>query len=380
MVFRDLHLFKINWKFQLWEGIGISSYLLINFWFTRIQANKAAILALTMNRVGDMMLSLAFFALFWLFGNVDYASVFSLAPFMNETAITIIGILLLFAAMGKSAQIGLHSWLPGSMEGYKNEIKWSSLVILFLLFIYLVNKESFYSSLEIGNFYCLGLATVSPIINSIPKDKLYIITGNMLGDGSIQISKNRKGLYTGKAKYGMTLDAYSINYLNHLYDTVYGEYCSSAPYAYPNIKLPQHVGKTITQYSFQTKSHPLFSDLHSLWYKWNENDNKYQKIVPENIKYMFSPISLAYWIMDDGYFDSYGRAQTIILCTESFTKSECVLLQSILSDLNIKSTLKIRSKENDRYRIRISKTSMNLLQKLVTPYMHKDFLYKLGLK
>jgi len=100
-----------------WEGIGISSYLLINFWFTRIQANKAAILALTMNRVGDMMLSIAFFALFWLFGNVDYATVFSIAPFMNETAITIIGILLLFAAMGKSAQIGLHSWLPGSMEG-----------------------------------------------------------------------------------------------------------------------------------------------------------------------------------------------------------------------------------------------------------------------
>ena len=97
--------------------MGISSYLLINFWFTRIQANKAAILALTMNRVGDMMLSIAFFALFWLFGNVDYATVFSIAPFMNETAITIIGILLLFAAMGKSAQIGLHSWLPGSMEG-----------------------------------------------------------------------------------------------------------------------------------------------------------------------------------------------------------------------------------------------------------------------
>jgi NADH-ubiquinone oxidoreductase chain 5 len=100
-----------------WEGIGISSYLLINFWYTRIQANKSAILALTMNRVGDMFLSVAFFSLFWLFGNVDYATVFSIAPFINETAITIIGILLLLAAMGKSAQIGLHSWLPGSMEG-----------------------------------------------------------------------------------------------------------------------------------------------------------------------------------------------------------------------------------------------------------------------
>ena len=100
-----------------WEGIGISSYLLINFWFTRIQANKSAILALTMNRVGDMFLSIGFFAIFWLFGNIDYATVFSIAPYMNETAITIIGILLLTGAMAKSSQIPLHSWLPGSMEG-----------------------------------------------------------------------------------------------------------------------------------------------------------------------------------------------------------------------------------------------------------------------
>jgi NADH-ubiquinone oxidoreductase chain 5 len=100
-----------------WEGIGIVSYLLINFWFTRIQANKAAILALTMNRVGDMGLSIGYFALFALFGSLDFATIFSIVPFMNETAITIIGILLLIGAMAKSAQIPLHSWLPGSMEG-----------------------------------------------------------------------------------------------------------------------------------------------------------------------------------------------------------------------------------------------------------------------
>lgn len=100
-----------------WEGIGIVSYLLINFWFTRIQANKAAILALNMNRVGDMGLSIGFFAIFALFGSLDYATVFSIAPFMNETAITIIALLLLTGAMAKSSQIGLHSWLPGSMEG-----------------------------------------------------------------------------------------------------------------------------------------------------------------------------------------------------------------------------------------------------------------------
>ena len=70
-----------------------------------------------MNRVGDMFLSIGFFAIFWLFGNIDYATVFSIAPYMNETAITIIGLLLLFAAMGKSAQLGLNTWLPHSMEG-----------------------------------------------------------------------------------------------------------------------------------------------------------------------------------------------------------------------------------------------------------------------
>nr|WVH38080.1 NADH dehydrogenase subunit 5 [Cubamyces lactineus] len=100
-----------------WEGIGVVSYLLINFWFTRIQANKAAILAFTMNRVGDMGLSIGFFALIALFGSLNYSTLFSLAPFMNSTAIDIIGLLLLSGAMAKSAQIPLHSWLPGSMEG-----------------------------------------------------------------------------------------------------------------------------------------------------------------------------------------------------------------------------------------------------------------------
>jgi len=100
-----------------WEGIGISSYLLINFWYTRIQANKSGIKALTVNRVGDMFLSVGFFAIFWVFGNVDYATVFSIAPFINETAITIIGLLLLLGAMAKSAQLGLHTWLPDAMEG-----------------------------------------------------------------------------------------------------------------------------------------------------------------------------------------------------------------------------------------------------------------------
>jgi NADH-ubiquinone oxidoreductase chain 5 len=62
-----------------------------------------------MNRVGDMSLSIGFFAILFLFGNLDYASVFSLSPYMNETALTIIALLLLGGAMAKSSQIGLHT-------------------------------------------------------------------------------------------------------------------------------------------------------------------------------------------------------------------------------------------------------------------------------
>ena len=217
-------------------------------------------------------------------------------------------------------------------------------------------------------------ASILPIILSIPTSTLYSFTGNMLGDGSISLSKKNKG----EGRYSITMDVYTLNYLHHLNDKIYSQFTKTKFYAYPNILLPQHRGKEITQYHYNTKTHPLFTALHSLWYKWDVEKNKFIKIVPLNISEMFSEISLAYWIMDDGYFDSYGRTKTVLLCTESFTKEECIILQSLLEKLNIKSTLKVRDKINDRYRIRISKTSMDRVISLVKPYMHKDFLYKLG--
>lgn len=99
-----------------WEAIGVVSYLLINYYFTRIQSNKAAMLAFTMNRGGDMFMSIGFFSIFQIFGSLNYSHVFTLTPYMNETAITIISLLLLGGALAKSANIPLHSWLPGSME------------------------------------------------------------------------------------------------------------------------------------------------------------------------------------------------------------------------------------------------------------------------
>ena len=102
----------------MWEAIGLVSYLLINYYFTRIQANKAAMLAFTMNRTGDMLMSIGFFALFAIFGSLNYSTIFTLVPYMNETSISVIGLLLLGGALAKSANVPLHSWLPGSMEAF----------------------------------------------------------------------------------------------------------------------------------------------------------------------------------------------------------------------------------------------------------------------
>ena len=110
-----------------WEAVGICSYLLINFWFTRLQANKAAIKAMVVNRIGDFGLALGIFLLYQTFKSVDYSVIFSLVPYYTTkyilflnielNLITTITILLFIGAMGKSAQIGLHSWLPDAMEG-----------------------------------------------------------------------------------------------------------------------------------------------------------------------------------------------------------------------------------------------------------------------
>ena len=100
-----------------WEGVGICSYLLVSFWFTRIAANQSSISAFLTNRVGDCFLTIGMFAILWSFGNIDYATTFSLAPYASENVVTIIGVCLLIGAMAKSSQVGLHVWLPMAMEG-----------------------------------------------------------------------------------------------------------------------------------------------------------------------------------------------------------------------------------------------------------------------
>jgi NADH-quinone oxidoreductase subunit L len=110
-----------------WEGVGLCSYFLIGFWFKKETANAAAIKAFVVNRVGDFGFALGIFLIFYLFGTVNYVEVFNQIPGivekdllflgMNIGTIDLICILLFIGAMGKSAQIFLHTWLPDAMEG-----------------------------------------------------------------------------------------------------------------------------------------------------------------------------------------------------------------------------------------------------------------------
>ncbi|MDC0945635.1 NADH-quinone oxidoreductase subunit L [Candidatus Pelagibacter sp.] len=110
-----------------WEGVGLCSYFLIGFWFKKETANTAAIKAFVVNRVGDFGFALGIFLIFYLFGTVNYSEVFDLIPSIIDknliflgvevNAIDLICLLLFIGAMGKSAQILLHTWLPDAMEG-----------------------------------------------------------------------------------------------------------------------------------------------------------------------------------------------------------------------------------------------------------------------
>jgi len=111
--------------FLSWEGVGVCSYILINFWYTRVQANKAALKALFVNRIGDVFLLIGVSLTFNLYGTLDFTALNALTHYNTQAGfimppandLTLIGGCFIIGAVGKSAQIGLHTWLPDAMEG-----------------------------------------------------------------------------------------------------------------------------------------------------------------------------------------------------------------------------------------------------------------------
>lgn len=146
---------------------------------------------------------------------------------------------------------------------------------------------------------------------------------------------------------------------------------NSEPTPWPNPIKRQD----IKQYLFSSKRLASISLLHSIWYR--EINGKYIKILPKNIEKLLTPLSLAHWIMGDGYFD-----QSVKICTDNFTKEEVGILIKIFSNkFGIKATLRKRTNPNSSiiWRISISKLSMEKLKIFMSPYVIPKMLYKLGI-
>ena len=171
-----------------WEGVGLCSYFLIGFWYKKDSANAAAIKAFVVNRVGDFGFALGIFLIFYLFGTVNYNEVFNLIPsIINKeinflgidfSAINLICILLFVGAMGKSAQILLHTWLPDAMEGptpVSALIHAATMVTAGVFLVVRCSPIFEYSELAlsiiilVGSFTAFFAATVALVQNDIKK-------------------------------------------------------------------------------------------------------------------------------------------------------------------------------------------------------------------
>jgi NADH-ubiquinone oxidoreductase chain 5 len=151
-----------------WEGVGVCSYLLVSFWFTRIAANQSSMSAFLTNRVGDCCFTIGMFVMLWTLGNLDYSTVFSLAPYINENIITIMGVFMLIGAMAKSSQVGLHIWLPMAMEGPTPVSALIHAATMVTAGVYLLMRSSpllEYSSTVL--LLCLWLGAITTIFSSL---------------------------------------------------------------------------------------------------------------------------------------------------------------------------------------------------------------------
>jgi len=156
-------------------------------------------------------------------------------------------------------------------------------------------------------------------------------------------------------------------YLLHLYD-LFSNYCGTAPKIRSRAPDPRN-GKINSSIRFQTYSLPCFNELYDLFYPLGA------KVVPGNIAELLTPLSLVYWLCDDGCF--VKRHQVIYLCTDSFSLVEVQLLVSVLTGkFNLQCTI---NKHGNGFRIRIRAKSIPVLQELLKDKIPPMMLYKIGL-
>lgn len=197
---------------------------------------------------------------------------------------------------------------------------------------------------------------------SLPQNIKDILVGLILGD--LCIRKRKEG---ANARLQFEQSVIHEDYLLHLYE-LFKTYCSSLPKT--SNRAPHKVtSKIYTRVTFNTFTLPCFNEFYDLFYPNG------QKVIPLNIGELFTPLSLVYWLCDDGSFNKKDRA--LVLSTQSFTIAEVKLLVQVLNDkFGLKSTI---NANNGGFTIRISAKSTPVLQSLLKDLMPSMMLHKIGL-
>jgi len=313
-----------------WEGVGLSSFLLISFWFTRFQAQLGAILAIIMNRVGDIFYLIGLLLAFSWLGSMDLLTLNSNFFFNLDYLL----IAFFIAAMAKSAQLYLHLWLPFSMEG--QNIKYSS------------ERD------HKGKYIKGNNAVNNSRDEKITQYQKEAIIGLLLSD--VYIS-DKVLSFTFKS------EQFPLDFTRWLKFEILGSMCSKLePNSYPKLNP--------IQYTFSTLSFNYLENLRIKWYIPI-------KIIPNDLYKYFTEVSLAFMIMGNGYWDNSSK--TIIVCTEYFSLQDIHILLYIL---RIKFGLVVSTKKRGNgYHLRFSSKEKNLrlLRSLIISHFHPCMHHKLGL-
>ena len=274
-----------------WEGIGIASFLLIGFWLTRVQANKSAVKALTVNRVGDASLSVGLFALLWTCGSLEYASVYSVTPFLNETAVTVITLLLFGGAMSKSAQIPLHTWLPDSL--YKI-VKW--IIIFFTAGVGEKNENTTVVKMEetakesgktpFSNFTIQEMYDVIMFLEYL---KIVSLLVALIYIGPLSLRQNKKGKSGISGQIKLSDSFYSESTVIWLVSIL--SPLITKPVYTKKEETDKRDGSKWTYYTIRLKTHPILYDLWTVFYQITPNGDCIRALTRANLAHL-NPIVL----------------------------------------------------------------------------------------
>jgi hypothetical protein len=210
------------------------------------------------------------------------------------------------------------------------------LLIFCLCIITIIYNNLIYYLFYYYNNFDYNIILLYSSINPI----LFALTGSLLGDGHLRYThKNKNGEPSGNAHFSFTQKSY--DYIFYLYYTIYISIITPSP---PRPSPNPNTGLPVQQYTFNSVTTPFFSELHNQWYYWSDIDNRFVKRLPSNIYELITPLGLALWIMDDGYWNN-----KVYLCTDNFTLDEVNKLIIILeSKFALKTTINTKTRKNSK--------------------------------